>query len=279
MTIETAQAGFLSHKNLSATGTYLVIGNGRMARHFVHYLKYKNLPFYNWARANSEPSQLLTWLESAHRVLLLISDQAIADFVDQYPVLKSKFLVHFSGALSFDFAAGAHPLSTFSDQLYSLGEYAKTPFLIDQPKLQLSDVLPGFQNPYYHIDKSKKALYHALCVMSGNFTTMLWQQTFRKFETDLNLPAHVLHTYLTQVTKNLIQKPASALTGPFVRNDIETIEKNLNSLHGQPEQELYKAFIQYFRSVNGSQAEIDSQSKSSTQKQTTHKYRNPEGQI
>jgi hypothetical protein len=58
---------------------YLLIGNGRVARHFQHYFSLLQLPYQTWHR--HEPDTKLTQqLESATHVLLLISDRAIAAF-------------------------------------------------------------------------------------------------------------------------------------------------------------------------------------------------------
>jgi predicted short-subunit dehydrogenase-like oxidoreductase (DUF2520 family) len=101
------------------------------------------------------------------------------------------------------------------------------------------------KNPHFFISSEKKSLYHALCVMSGNFTTMLWQNTFTAFEEKLDLPKEILFSYLQHTTQNLIESPNQALTGPISRGDTKTILSNLESLQNTPEQSLYYAFLNF----------------------------------
>jgi hypothetical protein len=41
------------------------------------------------------------------------------------------------------------------------------------------------------------------------------------------------------------------LTGPLIRNDQQTIEKNIQSLDGDPLQDLYRAFVRFYQSDLG----------------------------
>lgn len=225
---------------------YLIVGNGRTAKHFTHYLRALDLTFYQWRRGDSHLNELT---QAVDRALLLISDKSIEPFVEANEFLKAKMLIHFSGAMSFDFAFSAHPLNTFGEDLYPIEVYKQTPFIVDSHAPPFEQLLPGFKNPHFKIDQNKKDLYHALCVMSGNFTTLLWQCAFRKFERDLGLPKSALFTYLNQVKENLIANSDTALTGPLTRDDSATIKRNLDALEGTAEQALYKSFLHYYSEV------------------------------
>ena len=66
--------------------------------------------------------------------------------------------------------------------------------------------------------------------MSGNFSCLLWQKFFASLEHEFNLPPAIAFPYLIQQMNNLLHDPQAALTGPLVRNDKDTIEKNLAAL-------------------------------------------------
>ena len=111
-------------------------------------------------------------------------------------------------------------------------------------------LLPGLSNAYAYLDKKLKARYHALCVLSSNFSCLLWQKLTTDFSENLNLPAEFAKPILAQCTKNLLTKPQSALTGHLVRNDLSTIASNLAALEGDPFQVVYKSFINAYQAIN-----------------------------
>jgi predicted short-subunit dehydrogenase-like oxidoreductase (DUF2520 family) len=232
---------------------YALLGGGRLARHMRHYFSLLNLPVSGWARdpksaLNSHAiddarARLRATIEPASHVLLLVSDAAIPEVVRRYPFLQEKTLVHCAGALSFPGIAGAHPLMTFSDVLYEPEQYRQVPFIVESGH-RFGELLPGLPNPHFEIAPAHKARYHALCVMAGNFSQILWQAAATRFGS-IGLPAEALDPYLRQVTKNFIAAHGSALTGPLSRGDQVTIERNLAALAGDGLQLLYRAFLEF----------------------------------
>src|SRR4051794_17148338 len=89
-----------------------IVGDGRVARHYLHYFSLLGLSVLTWSRRATGPSPVEA-LAPCGTVLLLISDDAIVPFIDAWPGLRDQRLVHFSGALVTPLAAGAHPLMTF----------------------------------------------------------------------------------------------------------------------------------------------------------------------
>jgi predicted short-subunit dehydrogenase-like oxidoreductase (DUF2520 family) len=233
---------------------YAILGGGRLARHMRHYLSLLNLPHTYWARnpaaaPNSHPiadpaARLRAAVEPATHVLLLVADGAIAGLLKRYPGLRRKKLVHCSGALALPGIAGAHPLMTFGERLYTLDQYRRIPFMIDCGHA-FDDLLPGLSNPHYEISPEQKARYHALCVMAGNFSQVLWQSVADRFDR-IGLPAATLAPYLRQVVDNFIEDPEHALTGPLTRGDGQTIERNLQALAGDSLAPLYRAFLDHW---------------------------------
>lgn len=237
---------------------YAILGGGRLARHFSEYFRLLGIPFNGWARDRASAlntcdiadahARLKATVETADRVLLLVADGAIGALLKQYPFLHDKRLVHCSGALSFPGVAGAHPLMTFAEELYPLERYRSVPFMVEAGH-DFSTLLPGLPNPHFPIGLEDKARYHAFCVMAGNFVQILWQGVAERFSDELQLPAESLNAYLRQVTENYVRHPGSALTGPLVRGDEQTIARNLQALEGDPLQGLYRDFVAYYEAA------------------------------
>lgn len=244
----------------NSTAHFAVLGDGRLARHMRRYLELLGLPCSGWSRradspfnshsSNDETERLRRTVAPASHVLLLVSDGAIARLVDRYPALQGRTLVHCSGALSVAGVAGAHPLMTFAHQRYTLEQYRRIPFLVESPH-RFQDLLPGLPNPHQAIEAKRKALYHALCVMAGNFPQILWQAVSERFQQGLAIDAELLEPYLRQVLENFLGSPDNALTGPLARGDQATIQRNLDALEGDPLQALYHCFSEFHTGVAG----------------------------
>lgn len=231
--------------------TYLLIGSGRVSTHFLHYFQLLGLTVLSWSRRESN-STLSAKAKPATHILCLISDPAIEGFLAEHrEILAGKTLVHASGALSTPLADGAHPLMTFTrDALYDLKTYQAIPFILEKGRRSFAEVLPGLPNAHFTIAPNDKSLYHALCVLSGNFTTILWQKAFHDFGHRLGLPHEVLLPYMERVCANLAAQPSAALTGPLARGDNAMIEKHLAVLAGDPFADVYRAFVGAVASMN-----------------------------
>lgn len=224
-----------------------IVGDGRLARHLSHYLKLLELPVYQWSRGADPNALFLSELFSeCDKILLLINDSAIEPFILANPFLRTKKLIHCAAALDSKYAYCAHPLMTFSDQLYDFDFYKRVPFILTEPSVKLQDLLPGLPNPSFNITPEQQAYYHSLCVISGNFTTLLWQKCFNEFEQHLRLPPETALPYMHKIFDNLSIDPKQALTGPLARGDKQTIESNLRALNQDPYKQVYQAFIDAF---------------------------------
>ncbi len=221
---------------------YLVIGNGRVAHHFCRYFSLLNLSYQQWHRAQPV-AELQEQLQAATHVLILISDSAIESFIQEHLAASSAVKIHFSGALVSSLAYGAHPLMTFNTGLYTLEKYQAIPFVVDQSAPEFNQLLPGLPNAHVRIAPEQKAKYHAMCVLAGNFSCLLWQKFFSTLEAEFHFPAGTGHAYLRQQMENLITDYPSAFTGPLARGDVATIRKNLAALTADPFQSIYQSFV------------------------------------
>lgn len=225
---------------------YLLIGNGHVSRHFQHYFSLLNISFTLWHRQLSL-KKLNEQLEFCTHILILINDDAIENFIVENLKNSNAIKIHFSGSLVTNHAHGAHPLMTFSNSLYPKNRYLTIHFVVDRDAPSFEKLLPGVPNPHSYLDKDLKEKYHALCVLSGNYSCMLWQKLFATFENEFNIPLSAAHPYLQQQTQNIIDNYQLALTGPLVRNDEKTIIKNLSALSFDSFQQVYQSFVSCYQ--------------------------------
>lgn len=226
------------------TRCYTLVGNGRVARHMKFYLQSQNIRLHQWARSKNTPAELQHALDTCDTVLLLIKDSEIQNFINEHPALSQKTLVHFSGALSLSNTVGLHPLMTFSDQLYPLDFYPKIPFVSESGNTSFQEVFPQLKNPSTAINPKQKALYHSLCVMGGNFTTILWSKVLETFKSEFGIDAEMVFPYIDKITENVKHNHKAALTGPLARRDIQTLQKNLEALKDDSFSNVYRSFIE-----------------------------------
>lgn len=222
-----------------------IVGDGRVATHFLRYLRLLGHPVRAWSRRNDVRSPVES-LTSCETVLLLIRDGEIETFIRRWPALLEKRLVHCSGSLGTPFAEAAHPLMTFGPDLYDLDTYCGIPFVLDEGRTPFDALLPHLPNPWFTIPSSERPYYHALCVMAGNFSTLLWRKLFEELHGRYGIPTSAAHPYLAQTATNLRVNPDAALTGPLCRGDMETIDANLQALAGDPFSGVYAAFVSAF---------------------------------
>jgi len=220
---------------------YLIIGRGRLATHLANYFQLLKISYVSWSR-DMTTEALPGLANHAQKILIAIKDSAIEEFISQNQLPAEK-CIHFSGALSTPLAHRLHPLMTFSPTLYELDDYKKIPFVGTAGQPALKTLIPELPNPYFELPPGQEELYHALCVLGGNGTLVLWQHVMKSFETRLNLPKEILNPYLDRICKNLQSDPYGSLTGPWVRNDIATIEKNKNALKNTSYFNLYETLV------------------------------------
>ena len=232
---------------------YTIVGDGKVARHFRRYFDLLEIPFNQWHRQQSL-QKFQQFVAQTDVILLLISDDAIARFIENHPFLHNKILVHFSGTLSLDSAFGCHPLMTFGQDLYDLATYQSIPFVCDEA-VDFLQLFPQLGNQFFSIASKDKAFYHAMCVMAGNFSQMLMRETAKQLNERLEMPADILFPYLLQNTKNFIANPEHSATGPLQRGDFATINKHLQVLERNPLGNIYKSFLKFqnIRDVDFSQ--------------------------
>ncbi len=223
---------------------YLIIGNGRLARHFIHYFYLQDIPCRQWYCRLAEP--LSDFLPQVHKAIVCLPDDVIQDFIyRQQNVNPALIWIHCSGALSIPQAEAAHPLMTFSNELYSRSVYESIWFVTEEGRSSFSDLFPELPNPSRAIPADQKPLYHSWATMAGNFTTLLWQTYFNRLQNQFNLPATAAEPYLRAITENLLNN-TEPLTGPLARGDQVTIEKHRVALVSDQFKNIYDSFVKFY---------------------------------
>lgn len=234
--------------NLSHKTHICLVGNGRLATQLEKILKENSFSYSHIFRSQNSTDEIEKQITQSTHIWLAINDSALESFYQQYSGRgPTATWVHFSGAHNSNTIFSAHPLMTFSKTPMAQIEFDKIHFVLTPPRqtenqFSFDDVLPGLKNAHSFLSADKKALYHALCVVAGNFPMILWSEVEAQFQ-NLQVPKEALNTYLDQVTSNFKRDGASALTGPIVRGDIKTIHDNLNALSGNSLKSIYEAFL------------------------------------
>lgn len=229
--------------------TYLLIGDGRLATSLLPYLQAEGLTVHQWSRRlkhSGSCNSLSEMAEGADTILLTIRDDALEDFIAEHQSLfEGKRLIHFSGASVVKGAIGWHPLYAFPTTPVLLDMMRTIFFAGEEGAPDFADCFPGLPNPNGKIPPAKKALYHALAVLSGNMSSLIWNEVAKVMQSELHLsPSGILTPYLLANVRNFDQSPADSMTGPVKRGDRETIERNLISLEDHDNlKNLYEAFL------------------------------------
>lgn len=231
--------------NKNSKSKYLIVGGGKLARHFLHYFNLVGIHYLSCTRKNL--SEFVKLSENVDRILLLIRNDEIESFIKEHKnkIASQKIWIHCSGVLSIDEAESAHPLASFSNVLFDKQFYSTIPFITEKGRKNFRELFPQLHNPSFEINKGQKEIYHAWCSMAGNFTTILWQNFFSFLQKDLHLQLNVAYPFLFTISQNLIHAN-DPLTGPLKRGDSETIELHLRLLKDSPMEDVYKSFVKLY---------------------------------
>ena len=226
---------------------YILIGNGRMAQHIMHYFKLLNLNIAQWSRSKNCQSKQSFGISTIRLskisqvselpnipILIAISDDSIPEIVNEVTQLTNAPLIHFSGALSSEKLNGKafsmHPLYTFNYEPMSLIEYQKIPFTCEPDGPDFKTIFPSLINPHVKIPNSNRRLYHSLACMASNLPAMIWTQCAEISADNLNLDWKLYQPLVEQTLRNAFSAPQDCITGPIMRGDWNLVDAQLEVL-------------------------------------------------
>jgi hypothetical protein len=242
-----------------APAHHLLIGSGKLSRHFAKYFAELHLSFETWTTPREYPADFFRNFRASH-VWFLVSDRAIGPVVARVregltefgtgilPSGDEPIFLHASGATVLPGVIGAHPLMTFGDSLYDLETYRRIPFVVEDhfDGRLASEALGGLPNLAVSLDPAKRALYHSLVSIAGNFPALLWAEVFSRFERELGLSRDLLAPFLFRTLANVLAEGEAALTGPLVRGDAPTLKNHRAALAGTSLSSIYGAFETFY---------------------------------
>lgn len=166
-------------------------------------------------------------------ILLAVPDAAIPEQAARFPGR----CVHMSGSLHLEGVPCAHPLTSFDGEARDwrgtpLGVSGPIPEIMSQAFAELG-FLP------FELPPELKALYHACAVLTSGHAATLWLGADRLLrESGIQLPGEGLLPLARATLRNIQQKGAAGRTGPFVRQDTGTIERDALALP-EPWREIF----------------------------------------
>lgn len=158
-------------------------------------------------------------------VLLAVPDLAVAECARWFPGR----CVHLSGSLVLEGVPSAHPLMSFDGQA---GDWRETP-------LALTGLVPDAIRAAFEelgfipfdLPAAHKALYHACAVLASAHAATLWLGAAALLaEAGLHLPGRGLGPLAAATLRNVERLGAAGRTGPFVRGDGPTVERDAAAL-------------------------------------------------
>ena len=184
-------------------------------------------------------------------VLIATEDQQLGLVAEGLSRLAdlSKIVLHLSGSLSSDVldilrsrgvAVGSmHPLVSISDALLGADRFANAYFCVEGDPDAVSAgklLVDSLKGNSFTIESRLKPLYHSAAVMASGHVTALFDaavETLSKCGLGAEAARSVLFPLLESTIANLrVQTPSNALTGPFVRGDIEAFIRHLDAFEG-----------------------------------------------
>ena len=187
-----------------------ILGRGKAGRALAQALNVPNLPH------DATPDGL---------VILAVPDRAIA-------AIGQRFVgrcAHLSGSLHLDDVPSAHPLVSFDG---SPRDWRGVPLALTGPvPPDIVAALEGLGFASFELNPEQKALYHAAAVLTSGHAATLWLGAAHLLQSaGVDLPGQGLLPLARATLDNVARLGAAGRTGPFVRGDQETIDRDAAAL-------------------------------------------------
>ena len=195
----------------------------------------------------------LAKLPAAGLLFITTPDDAVAETAGRLsalPALKSRVVLHASGALSSEVLAplrarglavgSAHPLAAVSKDAAAGAESLRRAFYCVEGDARAvraaRRVVRDLGGRSFTVEPRDKALYHAAAVLAAGHVVALFDvaaETLRRCGLEGRRAQEVLLPLVRSAVENLSGRaPAQALTGSFARADVETVRAHLRALGG-----------------------------------------------
>ena len=179
--------------------------------------------------------------------------------------LEGKIVCHFSGSLSSDLFTGrekkgvsacsVHPMYAFSNRFTSYEQLNTVKLTIEgdpEAVAVFREIWNLCGNETGAVSTEKRMQYHAAAAIASNLMIGLYAKSVRLLE-DCGFAGEEAENLLRPLVENNIRRmlessPEEALSGPVERNDVETVQKHLQTLQGS-DRTVYLALSEEVLSV------------------------------
>ncbi len=158
-------------------------------------------------------------------VLLAVPDDAIPELARRFPGRCA----HLSGSLHLEGVPSLHPLTSFDGRA---ADWTGTPLAVtgDAPSW-IVEAFGDLGFAPFTLPAELKALYHACAVLSSGHAASLWLGAARMLaERGVDLPGRGFLPLAEATLRNLEAHGDAGRTGPFVRGDQGTIQRDADAL-------------------------------------------------
>ena len=246
----------------------VIIGSGNVAQHFIKALANSaNAKVVQaFARHLQDLEHLLPAtaitssyesLKEADVYIIAVKDDAIAHVSSQLP-FTGRLVVHTSGSSGMEQLDNKnrrgvfYPLQTFSKNKEI--DFYVVPLCLESEQEAdyqiLEDLANGLSRSIYKIDSEQRKALHVAAVFVNNFTNHMYT-IGDEICSQNNIPFGILGP-LIQETADKINtlSPKNAQTGPALRHDGQTIQKQVDLLEKENHKELYTLITQSIQQTN-----------------------------
>jgi predicted short-subunit dehydrogenase-like oxidoreductase (DUF2520 family) len=238
------------------------LGQGRLSRHLEYYFSEVlkiSCKSFSWREVSAKvqetpsahvtPESLQSVLSSDTMVFLLGRDQDLAAQNQFLNALAFKGRrIHCSARVTLEGVSAWHPLASFSQNLFSANFYFSIPFIGSENSISLADSILQLPNPEIKIKNTEREKYHALCVFASNLSAVIMAHSLVKFQENFQLAPQAIFPLLQSTLSNVEKLGWKGLSGPMVRGDQESMQRNLASLDSPEEKVIYQAIFEMVQS-------------------------------
>jgi predicted short-subunit dehydrogenase-like oxidoreductase (DUF2520 family) len=193
----------------------------------------------------AEPKRDLDFLDSKADLLLIsVSDDALAEVIDNLILRPDMLVAHTSGSISMKVFEGYpypygvfYPLQTFSKKRNL--DVSKVPFCIegqnDKVVHQLTQLARKISKAVYQISSEERKILHISAVFACNFVNHLLALSKDILDGE-KLDFAILKPLIQETIQKALdsKSPLDVQTGPAVRRDFQVIEQHLHYLEQEP---------------------------------------------
>jgi predicted short-subunit dehydrogenase-like oxidoreductase (DUF2520 family) len=253
--------------------SFSIIGLGKVGKIFTHIFK-ERLKFKldyiidKNEKVNFLGSKILNKIPNkidSDLIIISTPDDNILDIINllnsKHSIKKDVIYLHFSGALYIkqENIVSIHPMMSITSYKNDLNRLKEHYFTLQSDNLKLlkifDHILKQISPNYLIINGKDKKYFHLSAVIINNFSTALVKssiQIIKKIGLNENEALNILLPLFKDVFINLETNlnVDKSLTGPIIRNDIETIKKHIKLLKTNQmidEKAIYDVFLTYIR--------------------------------